>query len=93
MTTNESVKKIIQNWRWKRNHMLKNQNKILPCGTLAQGQYGISEQVLRLPVILSWEGGKKVIEIKLTSEEQKELVVSASHVKELCNFIDESGLI
>ena len=36
---------------------------------------------------------QKVIEIKLTSEEQKELVVSASHVKELCNFIDESGLI
>lgn len=73
--------------------ILKNQNKILPCCILAQGQYGISEQFLGLPVILSSEGVKKVIEIKLTSEEQKELVVSASHVKELCNFIDESGLI
>lgn len=73
--------------------ILKNQNKILPCCTYAEGQYGIADQFLGLPVILSSEGVEKIIEIELTKEEQQELAVSASHVNELCNFIDESGLI
>jgi malate dehydrogenase len=73
--------------------ILKNQNKILPCCTFAEGQYGISDQFLGLPVILSSSGVKQIIEIELTPDEKKELEVSASHVKELCNFIDESGLI
>ncbi|NSW88367.1 malate dehydrogenase [bacterium] len=73
--------------------ILKNQNKILPCCTYAQGEYGIEDQFLGLPVILSSGGVKEIIEIDLTTQEKQELVVSASHVKELCNFIDESGLI
>ena len=65
--------------------ILKNQNKILPCCTYAEGQYGIADQFSK--------GVEKIIEIELTKEEQQELAVSASHVKELCNFINVSGLI
>jgi malate dehydrogenase len=73
--------------------ILKNQNKILPCCTYAEGQYGIADQFLGLPVILSSKGVEKIIEIELTKDEQKELAASALHVNELCNFINESGLI
>jgi len=73
--------------------ILKNQNKVLPCCTYSDGEYGIMDQFLGLPVILSSKGVEKIIEIELTTSEKKELEVSASHVKELCNFINESGLL
>ena len=55
--------------------ILKNQNKILPCCTYAEGQYGIADQFLGLPVILSSEGVEKIIEIELTKEEQQDVVM------------------
>ena len=73
--------------------ILKNQNKVLPCCTYSDGEYGIKDQFLGLPVVLSSKGVEKIIEIELTMSEKKELKVSASHVKELCNFINESGLL
>ena len=73
--------------------ILKNQRKLLPCCTYATGEYGIENQFIGLPVILSSKGVEKIIEIELTDIEKNELEVSATHVKDLCDFIDNSGLV
>jgi len=73
--------------------ILKDQKKLLPSCTFVDGEYGIKNQFLGLPVILSSKGVEEIVEIELSESEQNDLRVSASHVKELCDLIDSSGLI
>jgi len=70
--------------------ILKDKKKILPCCVLAQGEYGVDNVFVGLPVILGRKGVEKIFEIKLTKKESEELKVSASHVKELCDHIDKT---
>ena len=69
------------------------ERKLLPCCVFSSGQYKINEQFVGLPVILSSKGVEKIVDIKLTEDEQKELLESASHVKELCDLIDSFGIL
>ena len=69
--------------------ILKDQKKILPCCVLAEGEYGVKDTFVGLPVKLGRKGVEEIFEIKLTEEETKELLVSASHVKELCDKVNE----
>ena len=71
--------------------ILKDKKKILPCCVLAQGEYGIDNVFVGLPVILGRKGVEKIFEIKLTKKESEELKTSASHVKELCDHIDKTA--
>ncbi len=71
--------------------ILKDKKKILPCCVLAQGEYGIDNIFVGLPVKLGTKGVEEIFEIKLTDEETKELHVSAGHVKELCEHIEKTG--
>ncbi len=73
--------------------ILKDKKKILPCCVLAQGEYGIDNTFVGLPVKLGRTGVEEIFEIKLTDKEREELHVSASHVKELCEHIEKSGEI
>ena len=59
----------------------------------SSGQYKINEQFVGLPVILSSKGVEKIVDIELTEDEHKELLESASHVKELCDLIDSFGIL
>ena len=71
--------------------ILKDKKKILPCCVLAQGEYGIDNTFVGLPVKLGRKGVEEIFEIKLTDKEREELHVSASHVKELCEHIEKTG--
>jgi len=73
--------------------ILKDQKKLLPCCVYSSGQYGIKDQFVGLPVILSSSGVDKILEIDLNDSEKKELATSASHVKELCDLIDSFGIL
>ncbi|MFO8088583.1 MAG: malate dehydrogenase [Desulfatiglandaceae bacterium] len=63
--------------------ILKDKKKILPCATLLQGEYGINDLFIGVPVKLGAEGAEQVIEIKLTDEEKKGLDYSADAVRNL----------
>ena len=69
------------------------ERKLLPCCVFSSGQYKINEQFVGLPVILSSKGVEQIVEIKLSENEHKELLESASHVKELCDLIDSFGIL
>ena len=61
--------------------------------SLAEGEYGIVNTFVGLPVKLGKTGIEEILEIKLTDEESKALHVSASHVKELCEHIEGMGIL
>lgn len=73
--------------------ILKDKKKILPCCVLAEGEYGIENIFVGLPVKLGRKGIEEIIKIDLKKNELEELHVSASHVKELCDVVDGSGIL
>jgi len=67
--------------------ILKDKKKILPCAAYLQGEYGIEGYYIGVPYNLGAGGLEKIIEIKLTPEEDAALKKSAAAVKELCAVI------
>jgi malate dehydrogenase len=68
--------------------ILKDKKKILPCAAYLQGEYGIEGYYIGVPCKLGAAGLEKIIEIKLTPEEDAALKKSAAAVKELCSVIN-----
>jgi malate dehydrogenase len=67
--------------------ILKDKKKILPCAAYLEGEYGIHGLYVGVPCKLGAKGLEKIIEIKLTEDEQAALQRSADAVKELCTVI------
>jgi len=61
--------------------IIRNEKSILTVSTVLQGEYGLSNVSLGVPVILSRLGMERIIETKLTPEEQSLLEKSASILK------------
>ena len=71
--------------------ILKDKKKILPCCVLANGEYGVKDTFVGLPVKLGRSGVEEILQIKLTDDETKALHLSATHVRELCERIHDLG--
>jgi malate dehydrogenase len=67
--------------------ILKDKKKILPCSVYLQGEYGIRDLFVGVPVKLGARGVEEIIQIKLTPEEDAALKKSAAAVKELVEVI------
>ncbi len=67
--------------------ILKDKKKILPCAAYLQGEYGIQDLFIGVPVKLGTEGAEEIIEITLTEEEQQALKKSADSVQELKDLL------
>src|SRR6187551_1338390 len=67
--------------------ILKDKKKIVPCSVFLQGEYGINDLFVGVPVKLGSRGVEQIIEIKLTAEEDAALKKSAGAVKELTDVI------
>jgi malate dehydrogenase len=67
--------------------IIKDKKKILPCAAYLEGEYGIHGLYVGVPCKLGARGLEKIIEIKLTENEQAALQKSADAVKELCTVI------
>ena len=63
--------------------ILKDKKKILPCAVYLEGEYGLNELFIGVPVKLGATGVEEVIEISLTKDEQAALNKSAAAVEEL----------
>ena len=60
-----------------------NQKRVLPCATLCQGEFGIRDLFVGVPVKLGAEGIVELIEIELADDERAALQRSAGAVQEL----------
>ncbi len=66
----------------------KDQKRVLPCAVLCEGEYGLQNVVVGVPVRLGRGGAEEVLIYDLTPEERKALETSASAVRELCATVD-----
>ena len=57
--------------------------EILPCATYLDGEYGIRDTVITVPVKLGKNGIEQIIELELTREEKAALASSAKAVREI----------
>lgn len=63
--------------------ILKDKKKILPCAAYLQGEYGINNLFVGVPVKLGERGIEEIIQINLTTDERMALQKSAAAVEEL----------
>lgn len=57
------------------------QKKIFPCSTLLEGEYGLNDLCIGIPVVLGRNGIESVVEIDLNDQEKAQLNASAEGVK------------
>ena len=67
--------------------ILKDKKKILPCAVFLQGEYGIHDLFVGVPVKLGSQGVEEIVKITLSAEEQAALSKSAAAVKELVDVL------
>ena len=64
------------------------QKKIFPCSTLLNGEYGLSDLCIGVPVILGKNGIEKIVEINLDDAEKAHLAESAEGVKKTNGLLE-----
>jgi malate dehydrogenase len=67
---------------------LHDQKRILPCAAWLQGEYGINDLYVGVPVIIGSKGVEKIVEFDLTASERDAFIKSANGVRSL---IEELG--
>jgi malate dehydrogenase len=68
--------------------IIKDQKRVFPVCTLLNGEYGINNIYLGVPVVLGKSGIEKIIELKLDAEEMRLVNESARAVKEVMDVLD-----
>ncbi len=71
--------------------VIKDSKRIFPCCALLNGQYGLKDIYLGVPVKLGKKGIEEIIELKLNKDEMALLQSSAKSVKEVMNVLDNMG--
>ncbi len=68
--------------------IVKDQRRVFPVCIKLDGEYGIDDCYLGVPVVLGKNGVEKVLELELNAEEKEMLEVSRGHVKEVMAVLD-----
>jgi malate dehydrogenase len=66
----------------------KDQKRVMPCAVLCEGEYGLHNVVVGVPVKIGRGGAEQIIEYELTKDERASLEGSARAVQELCATVD-----
>lgn len=67
--------------------ILRDRKRVLPCATLLGGEYGVDGLFVGVPVVLGAAGRERVIEIRLSDDEQAAFQRSAAAVRELVEIL------
>ena len=68
------------------------QKKIYPCSALLNGEFGLSDLCIGVPVVLSKNGIEKIEEIGLNEDELEKLLLSAEGVKATNSLLNDLNL-
>jgi malate dehydrogenase len=69
--------------------IVRDQKRIFPVCAWLQGEYGLKDVYLGVPVVLGKNGIEKIIELKLNESEMKLVQESAASVKEVMEVLDK----
>jgi malate dehydrogenase len=67
--------------------ILLDQKRILPCATYLQGEYGINDLFVGVPIKLGAGGIEEIIQLNLTDEELADLENSANDVRNMVEVL------
>jgi malate dehydrogenase len=68
--------------------IINDQKRVLPCAVLCEGEYGLQNVIVGVPVKLGRGGAEQIVEYELTPDERDALTTSATAVRELCAVVD-----
>ncbi|GCD76993.1 malate dehydrogenase [Thermaurantimonas aggregans] len=66
----------------------RNQKRVFPVCSWLQGEYGLKDIYVGVPVVLGRNGVERIIELNLNEEEKELLYTSAHAVKEMMDVLD-----
>jgi len=66
---------------------LYDKKRIVPCAAYLNGEYGVKDMYVGVPVVLGAKGVEKIVEISLNSEQKAMFDKSVEAVKSLCSGI------
>ena len=69
-----------------------NQQKMFPCSVLLDGEFGLADLCIGVPVILGKNGIEKIVKIKLDDSELSQLQYSAEGVKATNTLLEDLNL-
>ena len=72
--------------------IIKDEDRIFPCCVKLEGQYGLNDVYLGVPVKLGTGGIKEIYELKLNNDEMALLNNSSDHVKAVMKTYDDMNL-
>ena len=72
--------------------ILRDENRIFPCCAQLNGEYGLKDIFLGVPVKLGKEGIKEVIELNLNEDETSLLNESAEHVRQVIDVFNNMNI-
>lgn len=73
--------------------IVRDEKQLLPCATLMEGQYGLSDVCIGVPTILGKGGVERIIELDLTDAQMAELHKSADEVRQGIDGLKEVGVL
>jgi malate dehydrogenase len=73
--------------------ILKDEKRIFPCCALLNGEYGLNNIYLGVPVKLGRNGIEEIITLDLNADEMKLLKASAEAVKEVMDVLDNMNVV
>lgn len=71
------------------NSIINDQKKLFPCCVMLDGEYGQKDICLGVPVIIGKNGWEKIVDYKLTADEQAAFNKSAEAVRSMNNVLSE----
>ena len=73
--------------------IIKDQKKMIPCAASLEGEYGMDDIMIGVPVIIGKNGIEKVVELDLNDEEKALLAASEAAVRKTNAILYEMNLI
>ena len=67
----------------------RNHKRVFPCCVKLEGEYGMDNVFVGVPVVLGKNGVEKILELNLTDEELEQLQASGRAVKEMMDILDK----
>ncbi|PID94938.1 MAG: malate dehydrogenase [Bacteroidales bacterium] len=73
--------------------IIKDQKKMIPCSIFLNGEYGVSDINIGVPVIIGKNGVERVVELELTDDEKAKFTASEVAVRKTNSVLSEMNII
>ena len=73
--------------------IIKDQKKMIVCATYLDGEYGMKDITIGVPVIIGKDGIERIVELELSADEKAKLAESEAAVRKTNNILYESGIL